>query len=57
MTYDQHNVKALIAASSIMQDHGDFDVALTKYRVAASVTPESHAMWNNIGYNMCVLTD
>lgn len=51
MTYDSQNVKAIMGAGSIIQDHGDFDVALTKYRVAAAVTPESHALWNNIG--MC----
>ena len=49
MTYDSQNVKAIMGAGSIIQDHGDFDVALTKYRVAAAVTPESHALWNNIG--------
>ena len=49
MTYDPQNTKAIMGAGSIIQDHGDFDVALTKYRVAASVTPESHALWNNIG--------
>ena len=49
MTYDPQNVKAIVGAGSIIQDHGDYDVALTKYRVAASVTPESHALWNNIG--------
>ncbi len=34
-----------------MQAHGDFDVALTKYRVAATETPESAPLWNNIA--MC----
>lgn len=34
-----------------MQTHGDFDVALTKYRVAACAVPESPPLWNNIG--MC----
>ena len=36
----------------IPQDHGDWDVALTKYRIAATVTPESHALWNNIGESL-----
>lgn len=35
----------------MMQMHGDFDVALTKYRVAACAVPESPPLWNNIG--MC----
>ena len=34
-----------------MQTHGDFDVALTKYRVVACAVPESPPLWNNIG--MC----
>lgn len=34
-----------------MQAHGDFDVALTKYRVVACAVPESPPLWNNIG--MC----
>lgn len=34
-----------------MQQHGDFDVALSKYKVAACNTPESPQLWNNIG--MC----
>ena len=34
-----------------MQESGDFDVALSKYRVAAASIPESPQLWNNIG--MC----
>ncbi|XP_064641769.1 Bardet-Biedl syndrome 4 protein-like isoform X2 [Lineus longissimus] len=51
MTYDASHVKAILAAGSIMQSHGDNDVALTKYRIAAQATPESAPLWNNIG--MC----
>ena len=51
MTYDPTHVRAILAAGSIMQAHGDTDVALTKYRVAAVETPESPPLWNNIG--MC----
>ena len=43
--------QAILAAGAMMQDHGDFDVALTKYRVAAVALPESPHLWNNIG--MC----
>uniref|UniRef100_A0A8C0XIQ5 BBSome complex member BBS4 n=1 Tax=Castor canadensis TaxID=51338 RepID=A0A8C0XIQ5_CASCN len=43
--------QAILAAGSMMQTHGDFDVALTKYRVAACAVPESPPLWNNIG--MC----
>uniref|UniRef100_A0A671UJ63 BBSome complex member BBS4 n=1 Tax=Sparus aurata TaxID=8175 RepID=A0A671UJ63_SPAAU len=35
----------------MMQTHGDFDVAMNKYRVAACAVPESPPLWNNIG--MC----
>nr|XP_036312577.1 Bardet-Biedl syndrome 4 protein isoform X3 [Pipistrellus kuhlii] len=51
LTYDPINYKAILAAGSMMQTHGDFDVALTKYRVVASAVPESPPLWNNIG--MC----
>nr|XP_014339446.1 PREDICTED: Bardet-Biedl syndrome 4 protein isoform X2 [Latimeria chalumnae] len=51
LTYDPSNYRAILAAGSMMQTHGDFDVALTKYRVAASAVPESPPLWNNIG--MC----
>ena len=43
--------QAILAAGSMMQQHGDFDVALTKYRIAAAAVPESTSLWNNIG--MC----
>ena len=49
MTYDPCHVKAIMAAGSMMQTHGDYDVALNKYRIAASNTPESPTLWNNIG--------
>ncbi|CAB4013157.1 Bardet-Biedl syndrome 4 [Paramuricea clavata] len=51
LTYDPTFAKAILAAGSIIQLHGDYDVALTKYRVAAAATPESAQLWNNIG--MC----
>ncbi|KAM9375064.1 BBSome complex member BBS4 [Phaethornis superciliosus] len=51
LTYDPTNFKATLAAGSMMQVHGDFDVALSKYRVVASTVPESPPLWNNIG--MC----
>lgn len=43
--------QATLAAGSMMQAHGDFDVALSKYKVVASSVPESPPLWNNIG--MC----
>lgn len=44
-------LQAILAAGSMMQTHGDFDVAMNKYRVAACAVPESPPLWNNIG--MC----
>ncbi|DBA04908.1 TPA: hypothetical protein N0F65_006910 [Lagenidium giganteum] len=51
LTHDPRNPKTILAAGSIIQDHGDMDVALVKYRVAAVQTPNSAQLWNNIG--MC----
>ena len=51
MTYDPSNVKSILAAGSMIQLHADYDVALTKYRIAAKETPESGPLWSNIG--MC----
>ena len=51
LIFDSSNAKAILAAGSIIQEHGDFDVALSKYRVAATSIPESPQLWNNIG--MC----
>lgn len=35
----------------MIQDQGDFEVALVKYRTAAKQIPESPQLWNNVG--MC----
>lgn len=43
--------QAILAAGSMMQEYGDHDVALSKYRIAAVSTPESPQLWNNIA--MC----
>ncbi len=37
-----------------LQDHQDADVALLKYRTAATVCPASPLLWSNIG--MCFFT-
>ena len=34
LAFDPSNAKAMMAAGSMMQSHGDFDVALAKYRSA-----------------------
>lgn len=54
LSYDPKNVKTLIGAGSIIQEHKEVDVALLKYRVAITQTPNSAHLWNNIA--MCFLT-
>uniref|UniRef100_A0A4W6F3D7 BBSome complex member BBS4 n=1 Tax=Lates calcarifer TaxID=8187 RepID=A0A4W6F3D7_LATCA len=50
--YSPENTELLTTLEcSMMQTHGDFDVAMNKYRVAACAVPESPPLWNNIG--MC----
>jgi Bardet-Biedl syndrome 4 protein len=51
LTLDPRDPKTILAAGSIIQDHQDFDVALSKYRVAAVQTPNSAQLWNNVA--MC----
>ena len=48
LTYDPTNTKAILAAGSIVQDNGEMDVALHKYRIAAVHTPHSPQLWNNV---------
>ena len=49
LTYNPRNAKAILGAGAIIQSNGDFDVALTKYRVGVTRTPNSAYLWNNIG--------
>ena len=54
MTFDPRNEKAVLAVGAFLQSHGDYDVALSKYRVAAAAGETATAsaeLWNNIG--MC----
>ena len=51
LTHDPKDPKTILAAGSIIQDHDDVDVALIKYRVSATQTPDSPQLWNNVG--MC----
>ncbi|KAK2583471.1 hypothetical protein KPH14_009440 [Odynerus spinipes] len=43
--------KTLLPVAYIIQRHREYDVALSKYKIAAQSTPESSALWNNVG--MC----
>ncbi|GET93301.1 hypothetical protein, conserved [Leishmania tarentolae] len=49
LTIKPTHIEALVAASSIIQDNGDYDVALTKYRIVVAQQPDSSQVWNNIG--------
>ncbi len=51
LSFNPSHAEAILAAGSMMQQHNDFDVALTKYRVAAQEIPDSAQLWSNIG--MC----
>ncbi len=49
LTFDPTHPKAILAAGSLIQSHGDYDVALSKYRTGAVAMPESPQLWSNIG--------
>lgn len=51
LSFDPKHTKAILAMCSIIQDKGDHDAALLKYRIAAVYNPNSAQLWNNIG--MC----
>lgn len=41
----------VIVSGFFFQNYQDFDIALSKYKIAAQFLPESISLWNNIG--MC----
>jgi len=49
LSYDNKDPTAILAAGSIIQANGDYDVALTKYRVAMVATPHCAELWSNVG--------
>uniref|UniRef100_A0A915DMD2 Bardet-Biedl syndrome 4 n=1 Tax=Ditylenchus dipsaci TaxID=166011 RepID=A0A915DMD2_9BILA len=51
LTFEANYVPSILAIASVLQTHGDFDVALSKYKIAANEFDHSAALWNNIG--MC----
>uniref|UniRef100_A0A914D8K3 Bardet-Biedl syndrome 4 protein n=1 Tax=Acrobeloides nanus TaxID=290746 RepID=A0A914D8K3_9BILA len=51
LTFDPTHVPTILAASTVLQNNGDYDVALSKYRVAADKCDYNGPLWNNIG--MC----
>lgn len=52
LAHSPNCVKAILPMAYIMQNDREYDVALSKYKIAAQTTPESSALWNNIG--MCL---
>nr|CAI5864793.1 unnamed protein product [Callosobruchus analis] len=51
LALDPTCVKALLALGYVTQKHEEYDVALTKYKMAVNYDADSVALWNNIG--MC----
>uniref|UniRef100_A0A0M3IEF8 TPR_REGION domain-containing protein n=1 Tax=Ascaris lumbricoides TaxID=6252 RepID=A0A0M3IEF8_ASCLU len=51
LSYDPTHAPSILAAGSIIQANGDYDVALAKYRIAADKCDYNGPLWNNIG--MC----
>ncbi|XP_065222520.1 Bardet-Biedl syndrome 4 protein [Planococcus citri] len=51
IAHDPTNADALFTFAAEIQRHGEYDVAILKYKVAAHQLPECAEMWNNIG--MC----
>ncbi|XP_066249530.1 Bardet-Biedl syndrome 4 protein-like [Euwallacea similis] len=51
LALDQTCAKALLGIGYITHKHDEYDVALSKYKIAVLYEPESVALWNNIG--MC----
>ncbi|KAL0108838.1 hypothetical protein PUN28_014154 [Cardiocondyla obscurior] len=52
LAHSPNCVKAILPMAYVMQNHREYDVALSKYKVAAQTIPESSILWNNIG--MCL---
>ncbi|XP_036147474.1 Bardet-Biedl syndrome 4 protein homolog isoform X2 [Monomorium pharaonis] len=52
LAHSPNCVQAILPMAYVMQNHREYDVALSKYKVAAQTIPESSILWNNIG--MCL---
>ena len=51
LAHSPNCTKAILPIAYVIQNHQEYDVALSKYKVAAQSIPESHTLWNNVG--MC----
>ncbi|XP_017775178.1 PREDICTED: Bardet-Biedl syndrome 4 protein homolog [Nicrophorus vespilloides] len=49
LALDPLNPRALLGIGCITQNHAEYDVALSKYKIAVQSDTESVALWNNIG--------
>lgn len=49
LSYKPNHLEATLAAASVMQAHGDYDVAVSKYLGVLRESPEDPVLWNNIG--------
>ncbi|XP_012150183.1 Bardet-Biedl syndrome 4 isoform X1 [Megachile rotundata] len=51
LAHSPNCTKAILPIAYIIQNHQEYDVALSKYKLAAQSIPESYGLWNNVG--MC----
>lgn len=51
LAHDPTCANALVAIGVMIQKHGEYDTALSKYKLAAQYWPESSILWNNVA--MC----
>ncbi|XP_016767910.1 Bardet-Biedl syndrome 4 protein homolog isoform X1 [Apis mellifera] len=51
IAHSPNYAKAILPVAYIIQNHQEYDVALSKYKQAAQSIPESYVLWNNVG--MC----
>ncbi|KZC06509.1 Bardet-Biedl syndrome 4 protein like protein [Dufourea novaeangliae] len=51
LAHSPNCTEAILPIAYVIQNHQEYDVALSKYKLAAQSIPESHALWNNVG--MC----
>ena len=51
LAHSPNCTKAILPIAYVIQNHQEYDVALSKYKLAAQSISESYGLWNNVG--MC----
>ncbi|XP_014244922.1 Bardet-Biedl syndrome 4 protein isoform X2 [Cimex lectularius] len=49
LAINRESMQALLAVASICQEEKEYEVALSKYKIAGQYLPESICLWNNMG--------